>query len=266
MKNIKLIITIIFSIAITSAIAFSFVGCGDGGGGSSAYAENGGTTDPENGGEDNPENGGEADPGAGDDPITPEPESQKYYVMNPFESAEFYFVTTAGKEIYAYNDGYLKKIKLTVTVSQDGKPDVIENITPVDFYKLGDMFFIECNIEGKTRYFRQVYGVMTEVESLMRRPDTIRQVMNNGRFSIVVNTYENYTVNDIRNETTESGICRTILCQGYYLGKREMYYDYGLWFCTVDTIGRYKSGLYYWSEPENGGIEKVIDEAGELWK
>lgn len=241
MKNIKLIITIIFSIAIASAIVFSFVGCGDEGGGSSAYAEN------------------------GDDPINSEP--PKYYVMNPFESAEFYFVTTAGKEIYAYNDGYLKKIKLTMTVSQEGKPDVIENITPVDFYKLGDIFFIECKIEGNTRYFRQVYGVMTEVESLMRRPDTMRQQMNNGRFSITTNTWTTYAVSDIRNETLESGICRTLICQGYYLGKRETYYDYGLWFCAIDDFLTVKrSGLYFWSEAENGGIEKVIDEAGEMWK
>jgi hypothetical protein len=226
-------------ISMISIIAFS--SCG--GGGSDGYAAENDGNDP-----------------TITDPII---EGEKRYIVNPIESADFYYFTS-GKVLYACKDGHVKKINVTMTTQQDGKDDVTENLTPSDFYKLGDYLFITVKIDGIEKNYRQLYGEIYEGE-LMRRPDIVRREMNNGRFSIVNNTVENYNVSDIRNLTGKTGIYRTIMCEGYYLGKYESYYDYGLWFCTIDTIGNYRSALYYLAEIEIGSPLKVVDEPGEMW-
>ena len=201
-----------------------------------------------------------------DAPDTPDPAAEKYYTLNVLDAAEFYYFT-ASKIIYAYNDGYLKIIHLTATVTQKGFADTTENIAPIDFYMLGDYLNFEVKIKGETKYYEQLNGVMFEVDELWRRPDTMRQLMNNGRFSIEKNTWTTYTVSDIRNLTGNSGICRTLLCQAYYLGKYQTYYEYGLWFCAQDdNLSVVRSGLYFWAESYSGNAYKIIDEPGELWK
>jgi hypothetical protein len=192
---------------------------------------------------------------------------EKVYTMNLLEDAEFYYFT-ASKAIYAYKAGSINITHLTANVSQSGIPDTVENIDPLDMYKLGWMYFITVKLNDVTRYFRQYNGEIIEItdSEMMRRPDITHQQMNNGRFSITTNTWEEYTVSDIRNLTTSSGISRTLMCTGYYIGSYlNNESNYGLWFCAKDEgLSLITSGLYYYPELTTPHI-KIIDEPGELW-
>jgi len=189
---------------------------------------------------------------------------EKVYTLNLLESAEFYYVTE-NKDIYAYNAGEIKRVYLTADVHQDSIGDYTEVITPVDMYKLGFMYFFDLNLDGETHYFRQYDGEIIEVDELLRRPDITHKQMNNSRFSITTNTWDVYTVSDIRNLTLGTGICRTNMCQNYYIGSYGSYYSYVLWFCCIDDgLTIRTNGLYFWSETL-GSPEKIIDEKGEMW-
>ena len=199
------------------------------------------------------------------EPIEPIEPAEKIYAVNPLPDAEFFYFTESGK-FYKYNNGEITTYNMTITISQEGQADIIQTIIPAKFYRLGLYYNFEFNINGETKLYNQIKGEnkIYEVEKLWRHPDKIHVTMNNGRFSIEINTYDIYTVSDIRNLTHGSGIARTLLCSNYYLGDYNNY-NYGLFFVAEDDgLSLIKNGLYFW--PENdGSYYKIIDEKGEMW-
>lgn len=194
------------------------------------------------------------------------PEGEKTYTITPLPDAEFFYFTESGK-FYLYNNGEITQYEMTVTISQDGKADIIQTIIPVEFYRLGLYYNFEFIIESQSVLMNQIKGENTiyEVSSLWRHPDKIHVTMNNGRFSIEINTYDVYTVSDIRNLTLSTGITRTLLCSAYYLGDYTVNYDYGLFFVAEDDgLSTVTNGLYFYAEIHGQPI-KIINEKGEMW-
>ena len=194
--------------------------------------------------------------------------SEKTYIINPLPEADFYYFTESGK-LYIYKNSEISLSSMTVTIKQDGYADVIQNIIPVDFYRLGLIYNFEFEIEGETYLYNQIKGEnnIYLVSSLYRRPDTVHVTMNNSRFSIEINTWDIYTVSDIRNLTEMTGTRRTLMCTNYYIGAyTSRGYDYGLFFVAKDDIpiSSIPSGLWYLSE-FGSTLIKAIDEYGEMW-
>lgn len=191
--------------------------------------------------------------------------AEKVYTVNVLENADFYYYTSS-KKLYKYTGGNVTQTYITSTVTQENAPTITEQLEPIEFYKLGYMYFFTVVIDGNNRFFKQLYGEIIEVDAdgMMRHPDCVNVQMNNSRFSITNNIWTTYTVSDIRNLTLNTGASRTIKCTGYFVGSYLQYYDYGLWFATQDDISLLRSGLYFYPENDTAPI-KVIDEAGELW-
>lgn len=190
-------------------------------------------------------------------------EAIKYYTPDPIPDADFYYWTESGL-FYRYHEGEIKRINMTAKVEQEGYGDRIEKITPTEFYKLGDYYFFIFEFNDEDIIYRQLYGEIEEVGSLMRHPDIVRREMNNGRFSIETNTVDIYTVSDIRNLTLSLGIRRTHKCTAYHLGDYNLW-DYGLFFVAEDNdLSVITSGLYYLPETDES-IYKIVDEPGEMW-
>jgi hypothetical protein len=225
--------TLIYQITL---LIFLLTSCGDSGGGSNTVSTN---------------------------PQNPENTNPIYYTVAPLPDADFFYWTESGK-FYKCQDGVLSEFHMTAKVEQEGEPDKTINIFPKEFYKLGDYYFFEFEFDGETFLFRQLYGEIIEVSELMRHPDIVRKEMNNGRFSIVTNTWNEYTVSDIRNLTLGTGITRTHMCINYKIGSYGSY-DYGLFFATLDDGLTLKTtGLYYFPETY-GSVLTLINEPGEMW-
>lgn len=197
--------------------------------------------------------------------------AEKFYFPNKIpETGFYYYIPTASpQKLYHFADGVLSIYQMTAIVQQDGYSDITINITPIEFYKIGDIYYYIFEIDGERYCYKQLYNDLTQVQEseMMRHPDIMYVHMDNGRFSITTNAWDIYTVSDIRNLTLSSGIVRTLKCSGYYLDAyNAMSSDYGLWFvCVDDGLSVNTNGLYYW--PENyGSVLKIIDEPGEMWR